>query len=116
MGRTTNVPVTKARHNKFLKLAKGYWGGRSKLYKHARTTVNRAMAYATKHRRLKKRDFRALWITRITAAVRANDFSYSRFIDGLKKADVALDRKSLSEIAQYDEVAFSKLINLAKSN
>lgn len=116
MARTTNGPQTKRRHKKFLKSAKGYFGGRSRLYRVARETVMRAMAFSTTHRRLKKRDFRTLWITRITAAVRANGLSYSKFMNGLKKANVLLDRKSLSQIAQQDPKAFQELVAVAKAN
>ena len=116
MVRARNVPATRQRHKKVLKAARGFFGGRSRLYRSARESVARAMAYATVHRRLKKREFRSLWITRITAAVRANGLSYSRFMDGLKKSNVQLDRKSLSEIAQTDEQAFQEIIKIAKSN
>jgi len=116
MARTRNVPVTRRRHRKYLKAAKGYFGGRSRLYRTAREAVNRALAYATVHRRLKKRDFRTLWTTRISAAVREKGLSYSKFMDGLKKSKIQLDRKSLSEIAQTDSAAFEELIKIAKSN
>jgi len=116
MARARNVPATRRRHRKYLKAAKGYFGGRSKLYRTARESVQRAWAYATTHRRLKKRDFRSLWISRITAATREHGVSYSRFMDGLKKASVRLDRKSLSEIAQSDDEAFQALLKIAKNN
>ncbi len=116
MARATNVPSTKKTHKKYLKAAKGFVGGRRKCYRIARETVERAWKFATIHRRLKKRDFRTLWIARISAAVSENGLSYSRFISGLTKSNVQLDRKSLSEIAQYDPNAFKKIIEVAKSN
>lgn len=114
MARATNVPSTRRRHKKYIKAAKGYFGGRRRLYRSARESVQRGWAFSTKHRRLKKRQFRSLWTARITAAVRAAGTSYSKFIAGLKKADIKLDRKSLSEIAQTDPKAFAQLLNLAK--
>jgi large subunit ribosomal protein L20 len=114
MARTRNRSVTKRRHKKVLKAAKGYWGARRKLFKTARETVDRAMVYATIHRRLKKRDFRTLWNARISAGVRDNGLSYSRFVNGLKKANIKLNRKVLSEIAQNDKFAFTQLVQIAK--
>ena len=108
-----------AHHRKvkrLLKRAKGYYGARSKLLRPARDTVLRAGAFATRDRRARKRSFRALWITRLTAAVRARGMSYSRFIAGLKIANVALNRKMLSEIAIADAVAFDKIVDIAKAN
>ena len=116
MGRATSIPATRRRHKKYLKAAKGFVGGRSKLYRQARETVKRAWVYATVHRRLKKRTFRALWITRLTAAARENGLTYSRLIDGLKKAQVGLDRKSLSVIAASDPKGFTSLVKLAQKN
>jgi large subunit ribosomal protein L20 len=114
MARTTHSPVSKRRHKKFLKAAKGYVGARHRLYTTARETVERAWEYATEHRKLKKRDFRTLWTTRISAGVRLNDMSYSKFMGGLKRAKIALNRKVLSELAQNDMPAFQELIKIAK--
>ena len=105
----------KARHRrkKVLKLAKGYRGGRSKLFRTAADSVDKALMYAYRDRRTRKRDFRRLWITRINAATRMNDLSYSKFMYGLKKANVDLDRKVLAELAISDPKAFSKIADLA---
>ncbi len=102
------------RRNKVLKLAKGYRGGRSKLFRSAQEAVDRALKYAYIHRRLKKRDFRSLWIQRINAAVRAEGMSYSQFMGGLKKANISLDRKVLAEMAASDAEAFKQVIAAAK--
>ncbi|MCP5468172.1 MAG: 50S ribosomal protein L20 [Deltaproteobacteria bacterium] len=102
------------RRNKVLKLAKGYRGGRSKLFRTAQEAVDRALKYAYIHRRLKKRDFRSLWIQRINAAVRAEGMSYSQFIGGLKKANIALDRKVLAEMAANDAQAFAQVVAAVK--
>lgn len=102
------------RHKKFRKLAKGYWG-RRKSYRQARVAVERAWRYAWFHRALRKRDFRKLWITRVSAAARANGLTYSEFIHLLKKANVDLNRKSLSEIAIRDPQAFTKIVEAAKA-
>jgi large subunit ribosomal protein L20 len=106
---------TKARRrrNRVLKMAKGYRGGRSKLFRTATTAVDKALGYAYRDRRAKKRNFRRLWITRINAAVRPHDLSYSRFINGLKKADVALDRKVLADLAITDPKGFAQVAELA---
>ena len=103
-----------ARKKKYMEAAKGARGGRSKLYKAAKETVERAMRYAYRDRRKRKGDFRTLWITRINAAARINDLSYSRFMAGLKKAGVEIDRKMLAEMAVADAEAFAKLAELAK--
>jgi large subunit ribosomal protein L20 len=113
MPRTTNTPATRKRRKKWLNRAKGFFSGRRKLYRTARETVQRAMAYATAHRRLRKRQFRSLWTLRINAACRVNGISYSRFISGLKRAQVGLDRKSLADLAVRDGEAFKKLVQLA---
>ena len=107
----------KARHrrNKVLKLAKGYRGARSKLFRSATEAVDRALNYAFRDRRVKKRDFRSLWITRINAASRLNGLSYSKFIFGLKKANVQIDRKVLADIAVSDPTGFSRIAELAKA-
>jgi large subunit ribosomal protein L20 len=102
------------RKKKVLKQAKGFTGGRGKLYRSAREAVNRAMSYAYRDRRVRKRDFRRLWIARINAAARTNGLSYSRFINGLKKSDIEINRKLLSEIAINDAEGFSKLAEIAK--
>ena len=104
------------RRNKVLKLAKGYRGARSKLFRSATEAVDRALNYAFRDRRVKKRDFRALWITRINAASRINGLSYSKLIHGLKMAKVEIDRKVLADLAVSDPVGFAELATLAKSN
>ena len=103
----------KRRRKKILKLAKGHRGGRSKLYRTAADAVDKALMYAYRDRKARKRDFRKLWITRINAAARMNNLSYSKFIHGLKLADVHLDRKVLAELAISDPLGFSKIANLA---
>jgi len=103
------------RRKKVLKLAKGYRGGRSKLFRTAQEAVDKGLQYAYKDRRLKKRDFRGLWITRIGAAAKLAGLSYSRLMNGLKKAGVLLNRKILSDMAITDELGFSKLIEKAKA-
>jgi large subunit ribosomal protein L20 len=101
------------RRNKVLKLAKGFRGGRGKLFRTAADSVDRALNFAYRDRRRRKRDFRRLWIARINAAARMHDLSYSKFISGLKKADVSLDRKVLAELALSDPAGFSKIAALA---
>lgn len=103
------------RRNKVLKLAKGYRGARSKLFRSATEAVDRALNYAFRDRRVKKRDFRSLWITRINAASRINGLSYSKFIFGLKKANVEIDRKVLADIAVSDPKGFAEIAGIAKS-
>lgn len=103
------------RRNKVLKLAKGYRGARSKLFRSATEAVDRALNYAFRDRRVKKRDFRSLWITRINAASRLNGLSYSKFIFGLKKANVLIDRKVLADIAVSDPKGFSEIAVVAKA-
>jgi large subunit ribosomal protein L20 len=102
------------RRNKVLKLAKGFVGGRRRLFRSATETVQRALVFAYRDRKVKKREFRKLWIVRINAAVREHGLSYSRFIDGLHKASVALDRKVLSDLAISDPAGFAALAGLAK--
>ena len=109
MARVKGALATRKRRNKTLKLAKGYWGGKSRLFKTAKEAVWKSGQYAYISRRLKKRDFRRLWITRISAACKLNDMNYSTFINGLKKADITLNRKMLSEIAISDPTAFTSL-------
>ena len=107
----------KARHrrNKVLKLAKGYRGARSKLFRSATEAVDRALNYAFRDRRVKKRDFRALWITRINAAARLNGLSYSKLIHGLKLADVQIDRKVMADLAVSDPQGFAAIASAAKA-
>lgn len=107
--------ITKKRHKRTLKKAKGYWGQRKSVFRRAQETLLRAMAYAYKGRKLKKRDMRSLFISRISAACVNEGMSYSKFISGLKGADVDIDRKMLSQIAIYDPTAFSRLVKMAKS-
>ena len=104
------------RHVKVLKLARGYRGAKSKLYRPAHEQVMHSLAYAYAHRKDRKGDFRKLWITRINAAARMNGMSYSRFINGLNKAGVAVNRKMLSELAIHDAQGFSQLVDLAKES
>ncbi len=101
------------RRKKVLKLAKGYRGGRSKLFRTAAHTVDKALMYAYRDRRVRKRDFRRLWIVRINAGTRMNNLSYSKFIRGLKLANVELDRKVLAELAISDPQGFTRIVNLA---
>jgi large subunit ribosomal protein L20 len=101
------------RRNKVLKLARGFRGGRSKLFRTAADSVDKALMYAYRDRRQRKRDFRSLWIARINAAARMNNLSYSKFINGLKKADVTLDRKVPAELAISDPAGFSQIAALA---
>ena len=112
--RVTNAPASRERRRRRLELAKGFYGARSKLFRTATEAVDRAMRLATEHRKLKKRDFRQLWIARINAASRAEGISYSKFMAGLIKAGVTLNRKSLSEIAIHDPAGFKVLIDLAR--
>jgi len=115
MPRATNNPAAKARRKKYLKQAKGYVASKGKTYRLARETVDRALAYAYRDRRNKKRDFRRMWITRINAAARLNGLSYSRFMNGLKLAEIDIDRKMLADLAVHDTPAFSKLAEAAKN-
>ena len=108
-------PSSKKHKKKILKLAKGYYGAKHRSYRRAKEQVLRSLQYEYRDRRLRKREFRALWIQRINAAARANGLSYSRFINGLKKAGVELDRKVLADIAVRDPEGFSKLVETAKS-
>lgn len=115
MPRATNNPASRRRRKKVLKRAKGFWGGRRKLFRTAHETVQRAMAFATRDRKQRKRQFRRLWTIRINAACRECGTTYSRFIAGLKKAQIQLDRKSLAELAVRDKDAFKKIVELTKS-
>ena len=114
MARVKNGAVTKARHKKVLKQAKGYFGSKHRLYKSAKEQLMHSGQYAFRDRKQKKREFRKLWITRINAACRENSISYSRFIEGLNKAGVLVNRKMLSEIAINDPKAFTELVEVAK--
>lgn len=115
MARVKGAMATRKRRNKVLKLAKGYWGGKSRLFKTAKQAVMKSGQYAYIGRKQKKRDFRRLWITRISAACKQNGMNYSTFINGLKKAEISLNRKMLSEIAIHDADAFQKLCQQAKA-
>lgn len=115
MPRVTNAPASRRRRKRILQQAKGFRGARSKLIRTATEAVDRAMRLATIHRKLKKRDYRALWITRISSATRQHGMSYSRFIEGLTKSDVALNRKMLSEIAIHDPEGFEAIVKLARA-
>ncbi len=115
MTRVKGGTISRARHKKALKMAKGYFGSKHKLYKTAKEQVRHSLMYAYRDRRTKKRDFRKLWITRINAACRNNDISYSRFINGLNKAGITVNRKMLSEIAIDNPKAFTELVKQAKA-
>ncbi|WP_136806833.1 50S ribosomal protein L20 [Desulfosediminicola flagellatus] len=114
MPRVTRGFKARRRRNRVLKLAKGFRGARSRLYRSATEAVDRALVYAYRDRRTKKRDFRRLWITRINAGARMNEMSYSQLMGGLKKAGVELDRKVLANMAILDATAFSKVVQIAK--
>jgi large subunit ribosomal protein L20 len=114
--RVKSGPVTRRRHKKVLKLARGYRGAKSKVYRIANQQVMKSLNYAYIHRRLRKRDFRKLWITRINAAARNHGLSYSKFMNGLKKAGVGVNRKMLAELAVNNDAAFGELVELAKQN
>ena len=114
MSRATNAPASRERRRRCLELAKGFRGPRSKNFRQATEAVDRARRLATIHRKLKKRDFRQLWIARINAATRAEGMSYSAFIAGLIKANVTINRKMLSEIAIQDPEGFKQIVEIAK--
>jgi ribosomal protein L20 len=114
MARVKRAVNARKYHKKILKLAKGYYGGKSKLFKTANETVIRALRNAYVGRKLKKRDFRSLWIARINAATRLNGLSYSKFMNGIKTAGIDINRKMLSEIAINDPKAFTELVEMAK--
>jgi len=115
MARIKGAMMTRKRRNKILKLAKGYWGSKSKHYKMANQAVMKSLTYAYTSRRLKKRDYRKLWITRISAGCKMNGLNYSKFMHGLKLAGVEMNRKMLSETAIHDPAAFTALCELAKN-
>lgn len=116
MARVKKGVTARKRHKKILKLAKGYRGSMSKLFRPANQAVLKALSHAYRGRKLKKRDFRKLWIARINAAARSNGISYSKFICGLKKAGIQINRKMLSEMAINDASGFSQLVDIAKAN
>ena len=115
MARVKGAMMTRKRRKKVLKLAKGYWGGKSKLFRTAKEAVMKSGRYAYIGRKQKKRNFRQLWITRISAGCRMNGMTYSTFMNGLKKAGITLNRKMLSEIAIADPAAFAALVEKAKA-
>ncbi len=114
MARVKGALMTRKRRNKIMKLAKGYWGDKSKHFRIANEAVMKSLSYAYTGRRLKKRDFRQLWITRISAACKINGMNYSTFMHGLKTAGVTINRKMLAELAVNDAAAFTQLTELAK--
>ena len=114
MAKVKHSVATRKRKKRLLKKTKGYWGDRSKQYQQARRALMHALVYAYRDRRVKKREFRRLWIARLNAACRAQGITYSRFINGLKKAKVSLDRKVLADLAVKDNQAFKKLVEIAK--
>ena len=115
MARIKGAMMTRKRRNKTLKLAKGYWGGKSKLFKTAKEAVMKSGNYAYVGRKQKKREFRQLWITRISAACKLNGINYSQFMNGCKKAGITLNRKMLSEIAITDAAGFTAIVEKAKA-
>ncbi len=115
MSRVKGALRTRARHKKILKLAKGYFGGKSKLFRIANQAVMKSLSYAYRDRKAKKRDFRQLWISRINAAARLNGMSYSKFMNGLKKAGIDLNRKVLADMAVNDAEGFAQLVNSVKN-
>ncbi len=114
MARVKRGVSTRKRHKKVLKAAKGYYGSKSKLFKTANQAVMKSLNYSYVGRKLRKRDFRKLWIARINAAARQNGMSYSKFINGLKKSNIEVNRKMLSEMAIHDSEGFAKLVAIAK--
>lgn len=115
MSRVKHAVATKRHRKRVLKAAEGQWGGRHRFYRRAKESVAKGMMYSYRDRKARKREFRALWIARINAGCRECGLSYSRFIQGLKKAKVLIDRKILSELAVSDKKAFSKLVEMAKA-
>ena len=115
MARVKKGINAKKKHNKILKLAKGYYGSKHKIYSAAKPAVMRGLRSAEMGRKLKKREYRALWIQRINAAARMNGISYSKLMDGLKKANIVINRKMLSEMAIYDPAGFTKMVEAAKA-
>ena len=115
MARIKRAVNAQKKRRKVMKLAKGYWGAKSKQYRAASEQVARSLRYAFEGRKLRKRDFRSLWITRINAAARLNGMSYSTFINGLKKQNITVNRKMLADLAVNDAAAFAKLVEIAKA-
>lgn len=115
MSRVKGALRTRARHKKVLKLAKGYFGGKSKLFRIANQAVMKSLSYAYRDRKTKKRNFRQLWITRINAGARINGLSYSKFMNGLKKSGINLNRKVLADMAVNDAEGFAQLVNTIKN-
>jgi len=115
MSKVKHAVATKRHRKRVMKAAEGQWGGRSRFYKRAKESVAKGMMYSYRDRKARKRNFRALWIARINAGCRLNGMSYSRFIQGLKKAKILLDRKILSDLAVSDAKAFAKLVETAKA-
>jgi large subunit ribosomal protein L20 len=115
MPRVRCAPASRARRKKILKAAKGYVGGRGRTLRQAKETLERALVYAYRDRRTRKRDFRRLWITRISAGARLNGLPYNRFIEGLKKANIALDRKILADLAVSDAAGFAGIVQQARA-
>ncbi|NLG69608.1 MAG: 50S ribosomal protein L20 [Firmicutes bacterium] len=114
MPRVKGGPYTRRRHRKIVKLAKGYWGARHRWFRMANQSLLKAWSHAYRHRRLRKRDFRRLWIVRINAAVRPHGLTYSRFMAGLKRAGVAINRKMLADLAVRDPEGFARLVERAR--
>lgn len=115
MARATNAVARHRKKKKYLRAAKGYWGGRSKLWRIAKNAVERGWQYSYRDRKQRKRQFRRLWITRINAAAREHDMSYSRFMNGLKRAGIEMNRKVLADLAVRDPAAFGELVAQARS-
>jgi large subunit ribosomal protein L20 len=115
MARVTNAVARHRKKKRYLRAAKGYWGARSKLWRIAKNAVERGWAYSYRDRKQRKREFRRLWITRINAAARQHDLSYSRFMNGLKQAGVEVNRKVLADLAVRDPQAFASLVDQART-
>ncbi|RKY87605.1 50S ribosomal protein L20 [candidate division KSB1 bacterium] len=116
MPRAKNVVAARKKHKKILKMAKGYRGGRSKLYKTAKDSVSKALLYSYRDRKVRKRDFRRLWIVRINAAVRQYGFSYSKFMDAINKANIKISRKILADLAVNEPDIFKEIVNTVSAN
>jgi len=116
MPRVNKAPASRARRRRVLKKAKGYWGGRRKLYRQAAETVTRALHFSTRDRKRNARNYRSLWIIRVSVACKENGISYSKFIAGLKKAGIGLDRKQLAELCVSEPAVFKELVDIAKKN
>lgn len=115
MPRATNAPASRARRKRVIDASKGYRGRRSKLFRYAKDAQMKAKTWATRDRKNRKRTFRALWVTRLSAATRAENLTYSRFIEGLKAAGILIDRKILADLAVHDAPAFKQVVELAKA-